>query len=77
MMKLEGQVLTATEEQLSQLIQITHDLPQDNRYIIDWLMNWATGKWDTITESPSDETSGPATPVRVIRYFRAYLAGDR
>lgn len=68
--ELSGYVLDATEEQLHKLLDITAEVNDD---AITWLFIWSSGQWGTIYDRPSGsaDTRGPATPERVIAYFRA------
>lgn len=72
---LSGHVLSATEDELRELLTIVGKLPPDSgQGAAAWLLNWVQGKWQSIIESPGAglATEGPATPGRVINFLQAY-----
>lgn len=75
-------LLDATEEELRDLLFITGALSpyeENQATLLDWLVYWAQGDLDTIIDYPNaaQETNGPATAQRVIRYFLAVLDRGR
>jgi len=77
---LYGQVLNATAAEVRELIWITEaldDREPDHVHLLSWLLHWARGGWDSINEYPGSAGYAPATPQRVISYYRAYLNGRR
>lgn len=71
-MELEGQVLTATPDQIRRLIKI---IDTDSRFInLMWLEQWLTGYCQSMIFAGEEEEE--ATPEVVLEYYES-LAGLR
>ena len=66
---LNGQLLTATEGELRELLALTDRF--DDSHLISWLLDWAQGRVHYVADSPGyGSPDGPATAQRVISYLR-------
>lgn len=67
-MNLKGHILSATEEELAELVSM---LDQSSSFT-PWLLKWAAGEHQEIGTVDKVMETGPATPARVIAYYRYY-----
>lgn len=71
--ELRGEILKATEGEMEELIRITDKYPS----MLDWFIDWASGKHLTIADVHDQMRTVPATPRAVIAYFRVLFSESK